>query len=77
MHSAVDEEAGGFGAIDALKRDHLAKAAVATEASSGDINVCAGGVEWIRITLTGRGHAATATRIFGRCATGLIGWGQS
>jgi acetylornithine deacetylase/succinyl-diaminopimelate desuccinylase family protein len=59
IHSVVDEEAGGFGAIDAIKRDHLAKAAVITEPSWGEIQVCEGGLEWIRITITGRqGHSA-------------------
>ncbi|MGR4932649.1 M20 family metallopeptidase [Bradyrhizobium sp. CAR08] len=59
IHSVVDEETGGFGAIDAVKRGHLAKAAIITEPSWGEIQVCEGGVEWIRITITGRqGHAA-------------------
>ncbi|MGY4157898.1 acetylornithine deacetylase/succinyl-diaminopimelate desuccinylase family protein [Bradyrhizobium sp. USDA 4461] len=60
MHSVVDEEAGGFGAIDAVKRGHLARAAIITEASSGQIQVCEGGLEWIRVTITGQsGHSAT------------------
>ncbi|MBW5437972.1 ArgE/DapE family deacylase [Bradyrhizobium canariense] len=59
LHSVVDEESGGFGAKDAIKRGHLAKAAVITEASWGDIQVCEGGLEWIRITITGQqGHSA-------------------
>ncbi|UCI31862.1 M20 family metallopeptidase [Mesorhizobium sp. B4-1-4] len=59
IHAVVDEETGGFGAIDALKRGHLAKAAIITEPSWGDIQPCEGGVEWIRVTITGRqGHAA-------------------
>lgn len=59
IHSVVDEEAGGFGAIDAVKRGHLAKAAVITEPSWGDILVCEGGLEWIRVTITGRaGHSS-------------------
>lgn len=63
IHSVVDEEAGGFGAIDAVKRGHLAKAAIVTESSSGDVEVCAGGVDWMRITITGRsGHAASRYR---------------
>lgn len=59
IHSVVDEEAGGFGAIDAVKRGHLAKAAIITEPSWGEIQPCEGGLEWIRITITGRqGHSA-------------------
>lgn len=59
IHSVVDEETGGFGAIDAVKRGHLAKAAIITEPSWGEIQPCEGGVEWIRITIIGRqGHAA-------------------
>ncbi|RWG00849.1 ArgE/DapE family deacylase [Mesorhizobium sp.] len=59
IHSVVDEEAGGFGAMDAVRRGHLAKAAIVTEPSWGEIQVCEGGLEWIRITITGRqGHSA-------------------
>ncbi|PDT64357.1 acetylornithine deacetylase [Bradyrhizobium ottawaense] len=59
IHSVVDEESGGFGAIDAVKRGHLAKAAIITEPSWGEIQICEGGLEWIRITITGRqGHSA-------------------
>lgn len=59
MHSVVDEETGGFGAIDAVKKGFLAEAAIITEPSWGEIQVCEGGLEWIRITITGRqGHSA-------------------
>jgi acetylornithine deacetylase len=59
MHSVVDEETGGFGAIDAVKRGYLAEAAIITEPSWGEIQVCEAGLEWIRITNTGRqGHSA-------------------
>lgn len=59
IHSVVDEEAGGFGAVDAVKRGHLAKAAIITEPSWGNILTCEGGLEWIRVTITGRqGHSA-------------------
>ncbi|XIA67791.1 M20 family metallopeptidase [Bradyrhizobium sp. TZ2] len=58
IHSVVDEESGGFGAIDTVKRGYLAKAAIVTEPSWGDIQACEGGLEWIRITITGRqGHS--------------------
>lgn len=56
IHSVVDEEAGGSSAIAAVKRRHLAKAAII---SQGDIQVCEGALEWIRVTITGRqGHSA-------------------
>jgi acetylornithine deacetylase len=59
MHSVVDEETGGFGAIDAVKKGYLAEAAIITEPSWGEIQVCEGGLEWIRITIIGRqGHSA-------------------
>lgn len=59
IHSVVDEEAGGFGAIDAVRRKHLAKAAIVTEPSWGEIQPCEGGLEWLRVTITGRqGHSA-------------------
>ncbi|WP_292334529.1 ArgE/DapE family deacylase [Mesorhizobium sp.] len=59
IHSVVDEEAGGFGAIDAVKRGYLAKTAIITEPSWGEVLVCEGGLEWIRVTITGRqGHSA-------------------
>jgi acetylornithine deacetylase/succinyl-diaminopimelate desuccinylase family protein len=59
IHSVVDEETGGFGAIDAVRRGRLAGAAIITEPSWGEIQVCEGGLEWIRVTITGRqGHSA-------------------
>lgn len=59
MHAVVDEETGGFGAIDAVKKGYLAEAAIITEPSWGEIQVCEGGLEWIRITIGGRqGHSA-------------------
>lgn len=59
IHSVVDEEAGGFGAIDAIQRGHVAKAAIITEPSWGDVLVCEGGLEWIRLTISGKmGHSS-------------------
>ena len=58
IHSVVDEETGGSGAIDAVKRGHLAEAAIIAEPSWGEIQVCEGGLEWVRVTVQGRqGHA--------------------
>jgi acetylornithine deacetylase/succinyl-diaminopimelate desuccinylase-like protein len=59
IHSVVDEETGGFGTIDAIRRGKLARAAIVAEPSWGEIRVCEGGLEWIRIVITGRqGHSA-------------------
>lgn len=59
VHSVVDEEAGGFGAMDAVRRGHLAKAAIVAEPSWGQIQPCEGGLEWMRVTIPGRqGHSA-------------------
>lgn len=58
IHSVVDEEAGGFGAIDAVKRGHLAKGAIIAEPTWGTVYPAEGGLEWVRVTLFGRsGHA--------------------
>lgn len=58
MHSVVDEEAGGFGAMDAVAKGELAKAAIVAEPTWGDVQPCEGGLLWVRITIKGRqGHA--------------------
>lgn len=58
LHSVVDEEAGGSGAKDTIKRGHLAKAGIITEPSGGDVAICSLGIEWLRITVKGQtGHA--------------------
>ncbi len=59
MHAVVDEEAGGFGAMDAVKRGKLAKAALVAEPTWGDVLPAEGGLEWARITIRGRtAHSA-------------------
>lgn len=59
IHAVVDEEAGGFGAIDAVKKGKLAKAAIVAEPSWGDVHPCEGGLEWLRVTIPGQqGHSA-------------------
>jgi acetylornithine deacetylase/succinyl-diaminopimelate desuccinylase family protein len=59
IHSVVDEEAGGFGAIAAVKRGKLASAAIIAEPSWGDVQPAEGGLEWARVTLRGRtAHSA-------------------
>lgn len=58
IHSVVDEEAGGFGAMDAVKQGHLAKTAIIAEPTWDKVVPAEGGLEWVRVTLIGRsGHA--------------------
>ncbi|MGI3168581.1 M20 family metallopeptidase [Pseudooceanicola sp. C21-150M6] len=58
IHGVVDEEAGGFGAMDAVKRGHLAKNAIVAEPTWDKVVPAEGGLEWVRVTLIGRsGHA--------------------
>ncbi len=59
FHSVVDEEAGGGGAIDNVRRGKLAKAILVAEPSWGDVHPAEGGLEWARVTIRGRnGHSA-------------------
>jgi len=59
MHAVVDEEAGGFGAMDAVKRGELAKAVLVAEPTWGDVLPAEGGLEWARVTIRGRtAHSA-------------------
>jgi len=58
LHAVCDEEAGGFGAMDAVKKGHLAKRAIIAEPTWGRVIPAEGGLEWVRITIIGRsGHA--------------------
>ncbi|KAA9010338.1 M20 family metallopeptidase [Histidinibacterium aquaticum] len=58
IHSVVDEEAGGFGAMHAVRQGQLAKGAIVTEPTWGMVQPAEGGLEWVRVTLFGRsGHA--------------------
>jgi acetylornithine deacetylase/succinyl-diaminopimelate desuccinylase family protein len=54
IHAVVDEEAGGFGAMDAVKRGKLAKAVLVAEPTWGDVLPAEGGLEWVRVTIRGR-----------------------
>lgn len=54
IHAVVDEEAGGFGAMDAVKRGKLAKAILVAEPTWGDVLPAEGGLEWVRVTIRGR-----------------------
>lgn len=58
IHAVVDEEAGGFGAMDAVARGHLACNAIIAEPTWDKVMPAEGGLEWVRVTLIGRsGHA--------------------
>jgi acetylornithine deacetylase/succinyl-diaminopimelate desuccinylase family protein len=58
IHTVVDEEAGGFGAMDAVAKGKLAKAAIVAEPTWGDVIPSEGGLFWTRVTIKGRqGHA--------------------
>jgi acetylornithine deacetylase/succinyl-diaminopimelate desuccinylase-like protein len=54
----VDEEAGGFGAMDLVKQGKLAKAALIAEPTWGVINPSEGGLEWVRVTIRGQNSHA-------------------
>ena len=58
IHAVVDEESGGAGALDAVAKGKLAKAAIVTEPTWGAVLPAEGGLEWLRVTIRGRaGHA--------------------
>ncbi|WP_152347557.1 M20 family metallopeptidase [Brevibacterium sp. CFH 10365] len=59
MHTVVDEEAGGFGTRDLLSRMKFAPDGVIVgEPSNEEIQIAAGGLDWVRVTIRGRsGHA--------------------
>lgn len=54
VHTVVDEEAGGFGAIDVVNRGHLAKHAIIAEPTWGDVITAEGGLDWTRVTIFGK-----------------------
>ncbi len=54
IHSVVDEEAGGFGAMDLVKNKKLAKRAIIAEPTWGKIVPAEGGLSWVRVTIFGR-----------------------
>lgn len=59
MHTVVDEEAGGFGTRDLLSRmDFAPDGVIVGEPSNEEIQIAAGGLDWVRVTIRGRsGHA--------------------
>ncbi len=56
IHSVVDEEAGGFGAMDLVSRQNtkLAKHAIVAEPTWGDVIPAEGGLSWVRVTIFGK-----------------------
>lgn len=58
LHAVVDEEAGGFGSIEAVKRCRPPAAVAVLEPTWGAILPAEGGLDWVRVTIRGRtGHA--------------------
>ncbi|GEK96482.1 M20 family metallopeptidase [Gluconobacter kanchanaburiensis] len=59
IHSVVDEEAGGFGAIHAAANFPKCRAGIITETTYGRILPAEGGLEWVRVVIPGRAaHSA-------------------
>ena len=54
IHSVVDEEAGGFGAMDLVKTRRLAKRAIIAEPTWRNIIPAEGGLTWVRVTIFGK-----------------------
>lgn len=54
IHSVVDEEAGGFGAMDIVKRSKLARRAIIAEPTWGNVVPAEGGLSWVRVTIFGK-----------------------
>lgn len=54
IHSVVDEEAGGFGAMAAARRGGLAKAGIIAEPTWGKVMPAEGGLEWVRVVIPGK-----------------------
>lgn len=58
IHTVVDEEAGGFGAMDAIAKGRLARAGIVPEPTWDAVIPSEGGLFWARVTIRGRqGHA--------------------
>jgi acetylornithine deacetylase len=58
LHAVVDEEAGGFGSMAAVKRWRTPAAVIVLEPTWGAIMAAEGGLDWVRVTIPGRsGHA--------------------
>lgn len=63
IESVVDEETGGPGTRSTIERGYRPDFAVVTEPTSLDLYPVEGGLEWLRVTVTGRsGHSALRYR---------------
>lgn len=58
VHAVVDEEAGGFGCMDLLKRYRPGDAVLIGEPTYGAIQPSEGGLEWVRVTFRGKNSHA-------------------
>jgi acetylornithine deacetylase/succinyl-diaminopimelate desuccinylase family protein len=59
FHSVVDEEAGGFGAMEAAARRPAPRAVLVAESTAGSLRPWAGGLDWVRVIARGRnGHSS-------------------
>jgi acetylornithine deacetylase len=59
FHSVVDEEAGGFGAMEAAARRPAPRAVLVAESTAGSLRPWAGGLDWVRVIVRGRnGHSS-------------------
>jgi acetylornithine deacetylase len=59
FHAVVDEEAGGFGAMQAATRSPAPEAVLVAESSGGALRPWAGGLEWVRVVVRGlNGHSS-------------------
>ncbi len=59
LHAVVDEEAGGFGARDLVKRGRRAAGLIVMEPTGEALMPAEGGLEWVRVTIRGRNaHSA-------------------
>lgn len=54
IHSVVDEEAGGFGAMDLVRNKRLARRAIIAEPTWGNVVPAEGGLSWVRVTIFGK-----------------------
>ncbi|MEM7445299.1 MAG: ArgE/DapE family deacylase [Pseudomonadota bacterium] len=54
IHTVVDEEAGGFGAMDAVAKGKLAKHAIIAEPTWRDVIAAEGGLSWVKVTIFGK-----------------------
>ncbi len=54
IHAVVDEEAGGFGARDLVRRGAQAAGVIVTEPTWEAVLPAEGGLEWVRVTIRGR-----------------------